>query len=95
MPSLDIIIRTLKDTEPAFDHLIDNDYMGEAQLIAASILEGGMASGKTSIGFLIKLPDGNCAIAQTSAEIINMLYVALQGAEQRFLAEKIIDAHKT
>lgn len=84
MIPLSIIIKTIDDLDPAFPQVTPENYAGECTLESVSILEHGMASGKTSIGLLIKLSDGSYTVAQASAALLDMIWHTLQGAEQRF-----------
>lgn len=84
MIPLNIIIKTIDDKDPAFPQVTPENYVGESILESVSILQHGMTSGKTSIGLLIKLPDGKYVVAQTSAGLLDMIWHAWQGAEQRF-----------
>jgi len=59
----------------------------EGELHAAAILEAGMASGKTSVMFHARV-NGRDVVLQTSAEIINALNSAIQGANIRFATNK-------
>lgn len=51
--------------------------------IAAAILEGGMTSGKPSVGLRIDLPDGRVVIQQTSVAALEGLLGACRGVAQR------------
>lgn len=46
-------------------------------------LPGGMASGASSVGILIALPDGRYVFAETSLAILNTAVHAFTGADQR------------
>lgn len=48
------------------------------------IIEGGMASGRTSLSFHVVTEDGKSIIVQTSAAIIEMLHGCILGSEQRW-----------
>ena len=80
MPSLRIVIRRKDDNEPAFPELNIED-TPEAHIYGSVILEHGMSSGKTSVGFVIEKQDGEKVLVQTSAAIIDALYHAIKGAE--------------
>lgn len=88
MPYLKIVILEKDKTDVAFPEVNPKNFAGELQLTGASILEGGMESGSTSVGFLLEGPDGKHYFAQQSAEIIMMLAHAIQGAEVRFATNK-------
>lgn len=83
MIGLNILIKTLDDTEPSWPDMTNsNSVVGQLQ--GASILEGGMESGKSSVGFRIALPDGKYALVETSSELLKNLHAVLLGAEARF-----------
>ena len=50
------------------------------------IMEGGMASGESSVAFHIIMPDGSSVMCQTSALIFHGIRDALHGAELFFRA---------
>lgn len=52
------------------------------------ILENGMTSGKTSVLFHIKLPDGTSVMTETSAEIFKEVGSIIEKAEEKFRAQK-------
>jgi len=90
MQTCNIKICPKDQTEPAFPELKpENTLLADAELYGIAILQGGMQSGKTSIGIALKTPDGKFILAQTSAAILSTIYHALVGAEQRFMDEKI------
>lgn len=64
-----------------------------ANLETFVILESGMVSGKTSVVLHFKSEGGEDYILQSSAEIINAMHAALQGAEQRFRDKRIKDGN--
>jgi len=83
MPVGKIIIKRKSDSKPAFDipqtaklEVVDN--------LEMAIVEGGMKSGKASVGLHTVLPDGTHVVIETSAEIFKGLAAALAGAEERF-----------
>jgi len=82
MPHLDIRICDKGQLTPAF-HEPEYENIPEGELLGAAILEGGMSSGKTSIGFIVE-SEGRKFLVQTSADILNGLMAAVRGAEQRW-----------
>ena len=52
--------------------------------LTAGILEGGMESGKTSIMFILEMPDGTHAVAQLTQDLLDGLNGAVRGAVERF-----------
>jgi hypothetical protein len=82
MPHLDIRICDKDQTGPAFPEPEYND-IPEGKLLAAAVLEDGMSSGKTSVGFIIEAASGK-VLVQTSAAILDGLTAAIRGAEQRW-----------
>jgi hypothetical protein len=89
MPTCNIKICARDSDDIAFPELTpENTISINSELYGVSILEGGMQSGKTSIGIVLQTEDGKFVLAQTSAAILSTLYHALLGAEQRFLENK-------
>lgn len=84
MPMLNIRIARKSQKEPAFPEITDKNFVEKLELYGASILEGGMTSGKTSIGFVVKDAHGGFYMLETSAAIIDGLYHAIKGAEQNW-----------
>lgn len=72
-----------KGTAPAVIDLLKPDYK-QGKLDTCVIMEGGMASGKTSITLHIIDEDGKSVIVQTSAAILDMIQGCIRGAEQRW-----------
>lgn len=72
-----------KGTPPIEIDGLKPDYKN-GELDTCVILEGGMASGKTSITFHIIDQDGNSTIVQTSAAILDGILACRAGAEQRW-----------
>lgn len=56
----------------------------DVEFYGVAILEAGMASGKTSLTFLVKDADGKYHLAQTSKAIFESILAAANGAEQRW-----------
>lgn len=75
-----------KGTPPAVIDLLKPDYK-TGEFDTCVIMEGGMASGKTSLSFHVIDQDGKSIIVQTSAEILDMIQACIRGAEIRW-AEK-------
>jgi hypothetical protein len=88
MPYLKIVIREENEEAPAFPEVNNDNFLGNIELIGAAILEGGMQSGKTAIGLMLKTPDGKYLFAETSGEIIENLGMAVKGANMRFADKK-------
>jgi hypothetical protein len=61
-------MRIILEGDNAFDEYRDVITV-DTEVAAVAGLSGGMASGKPSVGFLIPLPDGKYAVAQTSMEL--------------------------
>ena len=59
----------------------------QGEITHAGILEGGMVSGKTSIGLVGKTIDGQYAFMEMSADMLQSLAAAARGAEERFKSE--------
>lgn len=78
MIQLKILIKTKDD--PKYD--AKDDIEGDLDTVV--IIENGMQSGKTSMLFSIKLPDGSSVFAQTSVALFNSMVATLKGAEMRF-----------
>jgi hypothetical protein len=72
-----------KGTPPAVIDALKPDYK-QGNFDTCVIMEGGMASGKTSLSFHIIDQDGKSIIVQTSAEILDMIQACRLGAEQRW-----------
>ena len=53
--------------------------MGDETIWHLTILEGGMTSGKYSVGLRLDLPDGRVVIAETSWEAFKVAFAALSG----------------
>lgn len=78
-----IRVGALKDRDkPLFPEYAEK-YI-EGKLVAFSILEAGMVSGKTSCAVMIELPDGSVAGAELSADMMEGLAAATRGAVARF-----------
>lgn len=76
-----------KGTPPAVIDGLKPDYK-QGNFDTCVILEGGMASGKTSLTFHIIDQDGKSIIVQTSAEILDAIQACRQGAETRWAANR-------
>lgn len=95
MPMCKIKVCPKNQTEPAFPELTEqNTILHESELYGVAFLEGGMQSGNTSIGIVIKTHDDKFILVQTSAAILQTIYHALYGAEQRFLENKTTENGK-
>ena len=68
---------------PPFPKLKPSD-ITKTELTDFVVLQGGMASGKTSISFFSKDSDGKVYFTQTSGAIFQAVVAALNGAEQRW-----------
>lgn len=63
---------TLKFPRPdeiSWPDLNDGNSIHTTQTIEVAVLEGGMTSGRPSVGLRIDLPDGKSIIAETSARL--------------------------
>lgn len=58
----------------------------ESPDIDFTILNGGMESGKQAVVISFMLPDGKRVHAQTTAAIIEGLYHACKGAQERYVS---------
>jgi hypothetical protein len=81
MPNCKVKIND-KGTPSEIDGLKADYKRGE--LDTCVIMEGGMASGKTSIALHIVTQDGRSIIVETSAAILGMIQGCIIGAEQRW-----------
>lgn len=74
-----------KSDQPPNTGLVRGDIVGEAEITHVGILEGGMASGKTSVGFTAKLRDGvGYVFCETSAELLMEVAAATEAAMHKF-----------
>lgn len=73
---------------PAFPEIVNENFYCEAKLHGVSVLQSGMTTGKTSVGIAIELPDGKYVLVQTSASMIEGIFAAIRGAEQRWHDEQ-------
>lgn len=74
-------IQRKADPSPVFPEIADKTII-ECSLERVAILEGGCASGKSSLGLLIDLPDGRIAWVQVTAGMWDMITRILRGARQ-------------
>jgi hypothetical protein len=56
----------------------------EGDLTHAAILQHGTVSGKTTVTFIIQMPDGKRVMAQTTARLLENVLGAVKGAEARW-----------
>lgn len=91
MPQLTIKVGRKNAEGPAFPEITEETHAGNGELTGAAILEHGMASGLTGIGFVIELEPENRAepqrkylMVQTSKAILTSLLAAINGAEQHW-----------
>jgi len=56
----------------------------KCKLDRAALLQGGMASGKPSVAFIVDLPAGGVAFIETSLANFEMMAAAFRGAVQRW-----------
>ena len=82
MVHANIIIQEYGDP-PLFPKLKPGD-ITKTELTDFIVLQGGMASGKTSISFFLKDADGKVYFAQTSGSIFQAVAATLNGAEQQW-----------
>lgn len=86
MQHIDIKIQSLEEFEDGsvlFPELKDK-FQADLNPKKMSILEGGMESGKTSIMLFMEDESGNIYTLQMSADMLNTINAAAQGAVQRF-----------
>lgn len=77
---------------PAFPEITDENYLIPGKMAGfhgVSILEGGMASGKTSIGIVLQLPDGKYVMSEISADMWRTITAAIDGAEESFKSQSL------
>jgi hypothetical protein len=86
MPNCKIKVHD-KGTPPVEIDGLKPDYKN-GEFDTCVILEGGMASGKTSLTFHIIDQDGKSIIVQTSAAILDGIIACRLGAEQRWAANR-------
>lgn len=86
MPNYKIKVHD-KGTPPVEIDGLKPDYK-QGNFDTCVILEGGMASGKTSLSFHIVTQDGESIIVQTSAAIVEGILACCKGAEQRWAANR-------
>lgn len=86
MPELKIRIGRVGDP-PLFPELAAR-LVGRLEFVGAGVLEGGMASGRTSVGFMLADENGNVYLAETSAALVDCLDAAIKGAEIRWAREE-------
>lgn len=82
---LKLIIRICRKNqkEAAFPEVEQNpeNYAGKLEFHGAAILEGGMQSGATSVGFVLKDEAGKFYHAEMSGAILEGLAASKRGAE--------------
>lgn len=86
MIAVGITIQSLEDArkgKPIMEGITMED-LAEAKKFQFGILEGGMASGKTSLMFLLKDEDGIVHYAECSGSQFEMLISVFRGAVERF-----------
>lgn len=89
MTLLKITVKEKSDTTPSFPEITDENKGGELILDKACILEGGMESGRPSIGFLLIDPaTGKHYVAQTSPDLLDVVVGVLRGFELRLIGSK-------
>lgn len=71
------------DTKPLFPELAAGK-LAEGNIESVGILEAGMSTGKASLIFNTRMPDGSVVMTQMSAEIFNLIAGGLSGAIQKF-----------
>ncbi|PKN81555.1 MAG: hypothetical protein CVU47_06465 [Chloroflexi bacterium HGW-Chloroflexi-9] len=76
MPELDVIIHRVGDPPVMGGGLAGIE---EAEIEKAVVIQGGMMSGAPAVAFVIRLPDGGLAFAQTSAAILDAVVGAAKG----------------
>jgi hypothetical protein len=90
MIQLTIRIQSKEDAKqgPAFPEIEVNDKkIYDLAVQKVSVLQGGMKSGKTSIG-LISEAYGSVIMMQLSADQLEMIYAAVRGAEMRWAEQQ-------
>lgn len=66
------------DGDNAWPDLVDKEII-EADITHATMLKGGMQSGRYSVAFRIPLPDGTVIISQMSLNMFDSIHAAFQG----------------
>lgn len=97
-PPLKIGVQSLNDFQKGkpiwvdgviLDYLIKGNKPRILDFGYVQILEDGMKSGATAVGFWLIDDQGNRYFAELSAALLDMLHGAVQGSEQRFAQEQI------
>lgn len=93
MQHVEILIQTKEDskvhTKPLIDGIESDPIHGH--ITHAIIFEGGLKSGKTSVAFVAKSDDeskNKSVILEISAEVLNIINSATEGANKRFELNK-------
>jgi hypothetical protein len=81
MNSVKVVINSIEDSE-AGKRIIE-DVKEEAD-ITVGILERGTESGKTTLMFCLKYPDGKISLAQMTGRNFEALHQIYLGAKERF-----------
>lgn len=89
MVKVKVKIQSLKDALAGMVLVDDMElqYSKESKDLTVCILEGGTVNGKTSLMFILKMPNGSYTHTEITAELFNGIAKALEGAEQRFKDE--------
>lgn len=86
---LEIKIKRVNDTEPAWLDLNEENYIGEGACNRVTIMENGTASGKAAIGLDVTTPDGKHVFVQFTENIFQSIHSSLQGAKQHWEANPV------
>jgi hypothetical protein len=82
MNSVKVVINSIEDSE-AGKRIIEED-VKETTDITVGILERGTESGKTTLMFCLKYPDGKISLAQMTGRNFEALHQIYLGAKERF-----------
>lgn len=63
------VMRIVFNGDGILNDVHEEDIIHIMEPITAAALPGGMESGKPSVAFIVKLPDGKTVIAETSMEL--------------------------
>lgn len=80
-----IDVRIIEEGDPApWPELGAPGAMVQGTLDRFAVLQGGMVSGRASVAFFVRLPDGRTVMAEASAALMAMMAGACAGACRRW-----------
>ncbi len=82
MTHVRILIVGVDDPPPMPEENAENMVVGDLDTFV--VFEKGTQGGRTSVAFVVNLPDGKKAFVQTTSRLMDGMYHALLGAMQRF-----------